>query len=297
MKLILKIAAAGVLVTFVLLAVYLLPAHLQVRDINPELPSAESLRALLDVNNKPTRVSYISTSTQRSEAGVIGHNSVVVEWANGDLLLIDVGMDKSQAIEFGKLMQSIFGGEDPVFNGTVSKLLGDATARVKGVGFTHLHIDHTQGLTDFCNVRGEGALGLQLDYQRELHNFNTEEGADIVAQSCLKPAVLNGVGLLSFDQFPGVAMYSLGGHTPGSTLFAVADGDRLLLFSGDITNSKADLMSNKGKGLVYSLLLVPENTARTARLREWLGKLDGNEDMDVIVSHDIQDMAEILQSF
>ena len=49
----------------------------------------------------------------------------------------------------------------------------------------------------------------------------------------------------------------IGGHTPGSTLFAVADGGRLLLFTGDITNSKADILENRGKGFVYSYLLVP----------------------------------------
>ena len=297
MKLILKILTGGILVTVLVMAAFLLPAHLQVREIRPELPSDEALRALLSVDNKPARVSYISTSTQRSDAGLLGHNSVMVEWANGDMLMIDVGMDESHALEFGELMKSVLGAEDPVVNGSISELLGEDISRVKAVGFTHLHIDHTQGLIGFCNASATGALGLQLNYQRELHNFNTEEGADIVAQSCLSPLDISGNGLLSLDQFPGVGMYPLGGHTPGSTLFAVADGDRLLLFSGDITNSKSDLVNNKGKGTIYSYLLVPEDTARTAQLREWLGKLNDYDDIDVVVSHDVQDMAGIIQPY
>jgi glyoxylase-like metal-dependent hydrolase (beta-lactamase superfamily II) len=296
-KLIAKIVAAGLLVLIIGMLVFLLPAHLQVREVSPDLPSDESLRELLRADNAPVRVSYISTSSQRYEGGLLGHNSVFIEWANGDLVMIDAGMDEPQALEFGELMQSLNGGEDPILFGSISQLLGEDVSRVKAVGFTHLHIDHTQGLLNFCDARGAGALSLQLDYQRELHNFNTEEGGDIVAQSCLRPLDITGAGLVGVDQFPGLAMYPLGGHTPGSTLFAVADGDRLLLFTGDITNSKSDLVNNIDKSAIYSYLLVPENTTRTAQLREWLRKLDNNDDMQVVVSHDIQDMAEILQPY
>ena len=297
MKSFVRIVSAGLLILVIGLLVFLLPAHLQVRKVSPDLPSDESLLALLSVDNAPVRVSYIPTSAQRYEGGLLGHSSVFIEWANGDLVMIDAGMDEPQALEFGELMQSLSGGEEPVVFGTISQLLGEDVSRVKAVGFTHLHIDHTQGLINFCEARGAGALSLQLDYQRELHNFNTEEGGDIVAQSCLRPLDISGAGLVGVDQFPGLAMYPLGGHTPGSTLFVVADGDRLLLFTGDITNSKSDLVNNKGKSAIYSYLLVPENTTRTAQLREWLRKLDNNDDIQVVVSHDIQNMAEVLQPY
>jgi glyoxylase-like metal-dependent hydrolase (beta-lactamase superfamily II) len=296
-KLLIKMVTASFLTVVVLALVFLLPAHLQVRAVSPALPSEASLRALLQVDNAPVRVSYISTSSQRSSAGVLGHNSVLVEWDNGDIVMIDAGMDEAQAREFGDLMKTVFGGEDPIVHGTISQLLGEDIDRVKAVGFTHLHIDHTQGLSNFCNARGTGAVGLQLDYQRELHNFNTEEGADIVATSCLEPIDIGVEGLLGVEQYPGFAMYPLGGHTPGSTLFVVADGDRLLLFSGDITNNKSDLLNNKDKGPIYSYLLVPESTSRTAQLRLWLREMNGNDDMEVVVAHDSEDMAQILQRF
>ena len=120
-----------------------------------------------------------------------------------------------------------------------------------------------------------------------LHDFNTSEGAQIVAASCLEVVELPGEGLVTSDRFPGLAAFQLGGHTPGSTLWAVALGERVLLFSGDITNTKADLDQDKPKALLYSYVLVPENVNRTAQLRQWLQQLDQQEEFSVVVSHDV----------
>jgi glyoxylase-like metal-dependent hydrolase (beta-lactamase superfamily II) len=87
-------------------------------------------------------------------------------------------------------------------------------------------------------------------------------------------------------------MATLGGHTPGSTLFAIAVAGRLWILSGDIANSKADLLSDTGKGFLYSYLLVPENTTRTERLRGWLTGLDSKANMTVLVSHDLPDIRD-----
>jgi glyoxylase-like metal-dependent hydrolase (beta-lactamase superfamily II) len=292
-----KIAGLLLLLLLAALLVLLLPAHLQVRDVDPALPSEQSLRALLAVENGPTRVRFVTTSSQQAGARVLSHNSVIVEWANGDMLLIDPGMDAAAAIDFGELMKAMQSAEDPVIHGTISQLLGTDINRVKAVGFTHLHIDHAQGVINFCEARGEGASALQTAYQTELHNFNTSEGAALVANSCLQQEIVEGDGLVSFDQFPGLALYPLGGHTPGSTLFAVADSDRLLLFSGDITNTRDALVHDQPKPWLYSYLMVPENTDRTALLRDWLGELNQQEDVEVIVSHDLENMQSVLEPF
>lgn len=273
-----------------LLAIFLVPPHLQVRNVEPPLPDAAQLRALLSVENGPLRIRYVNTSDQKSPNGELGHTVFVVEWANGDLFMIDAGMDRSTALEFGELMESFVDAEVAQFHGTIADLLGDDTQQVAGVGFTHLHIDHTQGLVSFCAARGFGAKLYQTSWQAELHNFNTEEGADIVAQSCLSSGDLGGSKIMTSESFPGLGIVALGGHTPGSTLFAIAVQGRLWLLSGDTTNTKADLLGNHGKPLLYSYLLVPENTARTEALRSWLAALDANEDMTVVVSHDLADL-------
>lgn len=297
MRAIAKIFFGVFLILVALLAMFLVPQHLQIRQVAPPLPSAQELRALLEIPNSPSAVRFMTTSTQLGGVGLLSHNSVLIEWSNGDMVMIDAGMDEAGAIDFGELLKSMGPAEDVVVVGTVGQILGADISRVKAVGFTHLHIDHTQGVEKFCEDRGAGAVALQTRYQHDLQNFNTEEGAAIIAQSCLTQEVREGDGLIKFDRFPGLAMYPLGGHTPGSTLFAVADGDRLLLFSGDITNNKADILQDKGKGFLYSYVLVPENTSRTADLRDWLRALNQQNDIEVVVSHDLTDMKAVLQPY
>ena len=62
------------------------------------------------------------------------------------------------------------------------------------------------------------------------------------------------------------------------------------MFSGDTTNRKSEIADDSGKGFVYSYLIVPEDTARTATLRRWFAALDRNDDVDVIVSHDLAEL-------
>ncbi len=279
-------AAAGLAV--------LIPAHWQVRSVGPELPSRSELLSLR-TDRGPVGVRFVTTSQQPLARGQISHNSVVIEWANGDLFVVDVGMDSAGATEFGELMQTISGALGPaVIHGTLAELLGDDVARVQGVGFTHLHIDHSQGISDFCAARGPGAVGLQTTSQKQLQNLHTSEGAELVSTSCLEMIELPGDGLVSHDRFPGVAAFQLGGHTPGSTLWAVALANRVLLFSGDITNNKASIDQDLPKPWIYSYLLVPEDTERTARLREWLRELDQLGAFSVVVSHDLDNHAAAL---
>lgn len=291
MPLVLKILGAALVLGLILAAIALVPPHLQVRSVEPALPDVTALRALLSVENGPVRLRYVNTSSQALPHGELGHTVFLVEWANGNLFMIDAGMDREAAIEFGRLMETALGAEEAISHGTITELLGDDTMRVMGVAYTHLHIDHTQGTVPFCAVRGSGASVFQTSWQRDLHNFNTIEGAEIVFDSCLEPGRLGEGAVMAVEGFPGLGVIALGGHTPGSTLFAVAIGDQLWLLSGDISNSKADLLSDTGKGFLYSYLLVPENTARNDVLRPWLGELDAEEDMIVIVSHDLLDIA------
>ena len=288
--LVLAIAGLGVLA-------FLGPAHLQIRGITPALPDVAELLALRDVADGPVSLESLTVATQEYPRGTGGHAVFLARWADGRAFMIDAGMDRAQAADFAELMATLGGAGEARFLGDVAEQLGPTIRDVSGVGFTHLHIDHTQGLGVFCAARGSGATVYQTRWQAEVHNRNTTAGAAIVRDSCLTPAVIDGEGLHPVDGFPGLGMVALGGHTPGSTLFALAVDDRLWLFSGDITNSKADLLADVGKGFLYSAILVPENTARTAELRRWLTSLDARDDTTVIVSHDIQDTARHLPAF
>lgn len=274
--------------TVIGLAIFLVPPHLQTQGIEPDLPNEQALRDLRTVEGGPIAVHYVLTASQNVRGRQLAHTTFLVEWANGHLFAIDAGMDETGAADFADLMRGIGGGGDAQFFGTLGKQLGPELQRVKGIGFTHLHIDHTQGVTAFCSDRGTGTDLLQTSDQRDEHNYNTVEGAELVAKSCLSRGTLQGREVLTNDAFPGLGLIALGGHTPGSTLFAVGLKDHLWLFSGDTTNTKTDLVNNRGKGFLYSGVLVPENTGRTEDLRLWLTGLDSNADIDVVVSHDLE---------
>ena len=304
MKWVLRIISSLVILVIIGAGIVLIPAHIQIRGVTPALPSEEELLALTKPSNAlsgPTKLSYILTSSQPLARGQISHISILVEWENGRRFLIDAGMSRQEAENFAALLKKMdpSAGQATV-RGAISELLGPDTKYVAGVGFTHLHIDHTQGIKSFCDARGPGALLLQTESQRKLQNFNTTEGAEIVFGSCLtRTAFSSGdnESLYKSPQFPGIAALALGGHTPGSTLWAVALGDKVFLFSGDITNDKASLNQDTPKSAIYSYLLVPENTNRTSELRKWLHTLDQNDRFSVIVSHDLASTQLYLSAF
>ena len=304
MKWILRIISSVVILAIIGAAVVLIPAHIQVRTVTPELPSKDELLALTkssDLLSGPNKLSYILTSSQPLAHGQISHISILVEWRNGKRFLIDAGMSQQEAENFAALLKKMdsSAGQATV-NGIISELLGPDIRDVAGVGFTHLHIDHTQGIKNFCDARGSGAVLLQTSSQQALHNFNTTEGANIVSNSCLKPVAFSSgdnESLYKSDQFPGIAAFELGGHTPGSTLWAVALGNKVFLFSGDITNDKSSLDNDTPKSAIYSYMLVPENTTRTTELRKWLNTLDQNDRFSVIVSHDLANAQLYLSEF
>ena len=291
MRLLLMVLLTLVSLAVLGLAIVLVPPHYQIRGVEPALPEEADLRALSALAGGPVSISYVNTSTQQLPEGKkLGHPVFLVEWANGNLFMIDAGMDSETALEFGKTIEFALGAEQAASHGTVAELLGGGVDKVKGVGFTHLHIDHTQGIIPLCDASSGGIKAYQTTWQAELHNFNTEDGAHIINQSCLERVTLHGEGILTSATYPGLGIVGLGGHTPGSTMFAVPVDDTLWLLSGDTTNTKADLLSNRGKGFLYSYLLVPENTKRTEELRLWLSTMDGNDGIKVVVSHDLVDI-------
>ena len=281
-------AALAMVLAMAALASLLIPAHRQIRSIQPDLPSIEELRELLLTEGGPSSVRGYKIAEQAFDGGRFSHNSIALEWPDGRIFLVDLAMDEEGAADFAATLERLMGAEPGVFHENIGTQLGDAALRVEGVGFTHLHIDHVQGVDRFCNQRGPGATAFSTLEQSEQHNFNTREGFVLLVTSCLETTVLEGQGILPVPGFPGLAMVPLGGHTPGSTLFAAAVGDRIWLFSGDTTNSKADLLADRGKGWLYSGFIVPEDTRRTAELRAWLRSLDALPDMTVVVSHDLE---------
>jgi glyoxylase-like metal-dependent hydrolase (beta-lactamase superfamily II) len=258
----------------IILGFLLVPAHLQIRDVEPELPTKADLANLRGSPDGPTKISYFETSNQFALERTLGHSTFVIEWEDGKILLIDLGMDRATAVKFGELFETIGGADPAVPLGTVPEFLGDDLSRVKGIGFTHLHSDHVQGIEPVCAATDQKLTVLHTSDQLTKHNLHPAEQADLLSKSSCVVQQELASDARSSEQFPGIGIYPLGGHTPGSTMFAVPVGDTVWLLTGDISNVHANLIENRGKGFMYSYLMVPENVDRQAELRQLLAGFD-----------------------
>lgn len=292
MKRVLKAVVILLVVGLVLLAFVLIPPHVQIRGVAPDLPAKADLGLLLQTADGPTAISYFNTATQKLPDGITGHSTFVVEWKDGKILLIDLGMDKKAAVEFGKLLETALGADKAVSHGNIPDFLGRHMDRVKGIAFTHLHVDHVQGVEAVCAFGLRSIVSLHTTDQMTKHNFGTEDQFKLLANSsCVEQRKMSENSHMSED-FPGIGIFPLGGHTPGSTLFAIPVGNMLWLISGDISNTRKDLHENRGKGWIYSYFFVPEYAVRMEKLRLWLSDLDKEQDIKVIVSHDVNALIE-----
>jgi glyoxylase-like metal-dependent hydrolase (beta-lactamase superfamily II) len=297
-----------VLVPIIVLAMILVPAHLQIRGVDPPLPEVAALLESVDVPNGPTRVRYVNSATQGTSDGrEMGHIAFVLDWEDGRRFVIDVGMEPEVAIEFGRPLEFLLGSDPAKPHGAVAEQMGAGVAAVRGLAFTHLHHDHTQGIVAFCRAHQsamDGPLPIyQTPFQFEQRNHTTDMGYAFIeearrlpgAMGCATPIRLEQSPIESVHPVPGFAglvAVPAGGHTPGSTLYFTRVGDRYWLFSGDITNTRKELVENLPKAAIYSLLIVPEDRTRTERMRIWLRALDERPDLTVVVSHDLTALEE-----
>jgi len=282
----------GLLVVGVIaLAIFLLPAHLQIRSITPEPPTRAELQALMSAPERPVAISYFVTSDQVADGNLLGHTTFVIEWEDGRILLIDAGMSEDKAREFADRISMLTGGGPATVRGTAASILGDEIGRVAGVGFTHLHEDHVQGLEGICGAATQQLTIVQTRDQATEHNHLTESMATMIEDSTCADALVLAPETRTTGEFPGIGIYPLAGHTPGSTMFAIPVGDRLWLLTGDISNSREALIGNQPKGFLYSYLFVPEDEARLEQLRLLLTELDEDEQFTAIVSHDPEAIA------
>jgi len=281
-------------------------AHWSIRQERAPLPTLAAVNAAATAGGDlPVRLSIVNTASQPmprsavldpggdphpTEAFVMSHPSFVLQWADGRLLLVDVGMTPEQAIQFGKPIEML-GGQAARPLGAVADQLGDATARVQGVVFTHPHTDHVGGIGALCTALGRPLHAFMTHAQAERPNYTTRPGLQALRDaSCVQPALLDGGALMPVAGFPGVQVIDAGGHTPGSQIILVAvqgaDGVRRYAFTGDIVNNLDGILADVPKPFVYRTFLVPEDGTRQAELRAFLKRLRDDAGYTLLVSHD-----------
>jgi len=268
-------------------AILLIPPHLQIRRFDSDLPSVAQLQTQLASATGPSKISYVVTASQRIATGTMGHIGVLLQWPDGKTFLIDAGMNDTAAMAFGKTMEIVLGASASETFGPIEQQMGDDINSISGIAFTHLHSDHTLGITDICSTQKQSATIFQTRDQAENHNSFTDSGQELISASSCAAQLMSEQTLKAIPGFGGLFAIAGGGHTPGSTVFATKVDGKTWLFAGDISNQMENLIHNKGKGFIYSYLLIPEDTKRLERLRLWLGSINQLPDASVLVAHDL----------
>ena len=296
-----------VLLTIAGAAAGLVWMHLVVQRERAPLPLVSDVLDLSKAADAPVKVRVIETAQQPTPRSavldpgtdpkpnapyVMTHPSFVLEWADGRLLLVDLGMTRAGAIKFGGPMESLVGAPPIEPLTTVASALGEAASRVKGIVFTHLHIDHVDGLRDLCPRVSHPIKVFMTGPQLDTWTLFTAEGKSLVESAgCTDRVRIGGSPLIPLDGFPGVGVIAAGGHTPGSQAVVAVVRDatgttKRYIFSGDITNTIDGVRGDLSKPLLYRLVIVPEDDDRLGELRRYLRALEAEHEIAIVVSHD-----------
>ena len=284
-------------------------AHSDIDSVLPELPAPEALRASGLVIGLPTRIAYYNTASQRVERTTIldedhdpGENELVemsfpafvVTWEDGRQFVIDTGFSEAEAKDFGR--RSSLAGAGPIeFHGLLADQLD--MAKVKGIGFTHLHGDHMMGIPAFCRDNTEFTI-VQTMEQRSWHSYLTKGNARLLNElDCGKQLLLDNTFVLKgVKNFPGLYVIYAGGHTLGSQMFVahINEGAHIetYILAGDMANHFDGIRYNVSKPPAYSRWLVPENLDQLYKVRSWLKLMNQEPDISVLISHDKRHLNE-----
>lgn len=286
----------------------LLWAHVGIRNERTPLPDIAEVTKALASGGGPAKLSWINTASQvmpRSSVldperdpstttpYVMSHPSFVLEYADGRILLVDTGMTRDGAAEFGRPLEEMGGAEPMQVLTPAAEALGAARTRVKGTIFSHLHSDHVGGMPDVCNGIADRVKVFMTEAQMERPNYTTRPGRNLLENTdCVRLERLGGVSLKPVEGFEGVYVVAAGGHTPGSQVVLAAVGEgaarKLVAFAGDTVNNVDGITYDVPKPLLYRLLIVPEDETRQTEMRHWLRDLHDQAGFVLLPAHDQQ---------
>lgn len=281
--------------------------HHQIDDLKPVLAGIDEIRASARVQNLPISIEWLETAWLPSQRSLVLDADVdsasglayemtfpafIVTWADGRRFVIDAGLAPAAAEEFSRTLTWLSDSGPLAYIGALSMLIEPQT--IDGLGFTHLHVDHTSGANDLCAAGAEYTL-YQTVEQFSLLNYLTFQQADQFAEmDCSMRLLLTPEDnlLREIQGFPGLYMTHVAGHTPGSQVFVVHVRQGLkretYILAGDLANHQDGVHYNISKPGWYSRWVVPESLPQLDLARRWLKHLDRQPDMTVLLSHDRQ---------
>lgn len=309
LRLVFRLALIAVLLLVLGVGWMLTSAHLQIRRVQPPLPSVDAIRGkVLGSAEGPVRLLWVNTSAQDgSRATALGaedpfperpyrlcHSVFLLEWADGRRLSIDAGMSREEAEAFGAMGE--WAGAEPVeVMTTLAETLALEAKSLDALVFTHLHVDHVEGATELCGqVDGDKVPVFLTSSQAKEQNLHTSGGlATLESLDCLELRELAPEPIAALPGFAGAYVITAGGHTPGSQLIVVAlkpegpDGPTIpIVFTGDTVIALDGALHDISKPALYSAVIVPEDDRRLGEVRRLLRALSEDAKFEVLVSHD-----------
>lgn len=208
--------------------------HRYIGDIHVTVVSDGYLDVPLDaIRNFPVdRARDILTSDCRPLMPRCSVNTFVVR-SGGRVALIDTGSGNTMGPTLGWLPRNL-------------QRIGIDPAKIETVLLTHLHPDHSNGLTTDAGEPVFPACELLLHEEEIVHWYDDArmarvperqqvryfQGARIQFEPYRKRARL----FRSGEVFPGITAIPIPGHTPGHTAYLISSGSESLLIWGDVVH-------------------------------------------------------------
>jgi glyoxylase-like metal-dependent hydrolase (beta-lactamase superfamily II) len=197
-------------------------------------------------------------------AGRSGHLPIAVNAfllrLGGRWALVDTGCGNSMGPTLGKLPDNL-------------RAHGVAPDEIETIFLTHLHPDHSNGLTDDAGAaiypKAEIVLH-ELEAQFWLDRDPASGANERIQRNIAKTAVTTAPyrarmrTVRDGEVMPGVSAVLLAGHTPGHNGWLVASGNDGLLIWGDLVHLAAIQIARPDTGLIYD---VDPRTACATRRR------------------------------
>ena len=305
------VAALGLLAALAGAALGLRAAHREMAALDPALPALAEMRRFADEGDLPERLSWIETSRQQmprrlvlepsrdphpDEPYAMAHAVFVLEWADGRRLLVDAGMEREAARAFGRPLAWL--GAAPIEPLTtaadaLAPVLSGVAPGALGIVFTHLHVDHVDGVAELCRVIPPRVRlrAFQREAQATRTNHTTRPARTLLeAAPCVERVRLGEAPAAPVPGFPGVFVIDAAGHTPGAQVIGAfvrtADGPRGFLLAGDVANALDGVLHDVPKPRAYRLFVVPEHGPRQQRLRRFLRAASEQGGFAIHVAHD-----------
>lgn len=154
-------------------------------------------------------------------------------WSGGRIALIDTGCGATMGEQLGRLPDNL-------------ARAGVAIADIDTVLLTHMHPDHSNGLTSAQGVANFAAAELVIS-ETDLRHWHDDAAMSVAsprhrerfflaAREQIKPYLARRRDAVG-EVFPGVTAMPLPGHTPGHTGYLISSGGASLLVWGDIVHA------------------------------------------------------------